>query len=110
MIQTKRPIHIINVPLDLGASRRGTDAGPSAFRVAGLSNAIGSLGYSIVNETDVSIPSMETLPRGDSRARFKEEILAVCTQLAGHTRDALKAGEWPLVIGGDHSIAMGTVS
>ena len=110
MIQTKRPIHIINVPLDLGASRRGTDAGPSAFRVAGLSNAIGSLGYSIVNETDVSIPSMETLPPGDSRTRFKEEILAVCTQLAGHTRDALKAGEWPLVIGGDHSIAMGTVS
>ena len=110
MIQTRRPIHIINVPLDLGASRRGTDAGPSAFRVAGLRNAIRSLGYSMVKETDVSIPSMETLPPGNSNARFKDEILAACTLLAEHTRDALEAGEWPLVIGGDHSIAMGTVS
>lgn len=109
MIQSRRPIHIINVPLDLGASRRGTDAGPSAFRVAGLKQAILSLGYSNVRETDVSIPSMETVPPGDSRARYKDEILAACTQLAEHTRDALGAGEWPLVIGGDHSIAMGTV-
>ena len=110
MIQTNRPIHIINVPLDLGASRRGTDAGPSAFRVAGLRKAICSLGYSIANETDLAVPSMETLQPGDFRARFKDEILGVCRQLADHTRDALKAGEWPLVIGGDHSIAMGTVS
>ncbi len=110
MIQSRRPIHIINVPLDLGASRRGTDAGPSAFRVAGLKKAILSLGYSNVRETDVSIPSMETVPPGDSRARYKDQILAACRQLAGHTRDALDAGEWPLVIGGDHSIAMGTVS
>lgn len=110
MIQTGKTIHIINVPLDLGASRRGTDAGPSAFRVAGLKRAILSLGYSDVRETDVSIPSMETVPPGDSSARYKDEILAACTQLAGYTRDALETGEWPLVIGGDHSIAMGTVS
>ena len=110
MIQTGKTIHIINVPLDLGASRRGTDAGPSAFRVAGLKRAIDSLGYSNVRETDVSIPSMETVPPGDSNARYKVQILAACTQLAEHTRDALEAGEWPLVIGGDHSIAMGTVS
>ena len=110
MIQTRKPIHVINVPLDLGASRRGTDAGPSAFRVAGLTSAIRSLGYSIVRETDIPIPSMETLPPGNTNARFKDEILAVCSKLAEHTRDALEAGEWPLVIGGDHSIAMGTVS
>ena len=110
MIRTRRPIRIINVPLDLGASRRGTDAGPSAFRVAGLTDAIRSLGYSAVSETDVAIPSMETLPSGNTDARFKNEILAACRQVAEHTRDALEAGEWPLVIGGDHSIAMGTVS
>ena len=110
MVQTSKRIKIINVPLDLGASRRGTDAGPSAFRVAGLGNAIRSLGYSVANETDVSIPSMETLQNGNSNVRFKNEILSACTQLAEHTRDALRAGEWPLVIGGDHSIAMGTVS
>jgi arginase len=110
MIQVKRHIHIINVPLDLGASRRGTDAGPSAFRVAGLKDAICSLGCSIANETDVAAPSMESLPPTDSRARYRNEILAVCTRLARHTRDALDSGEWPLVIGGDHSISMGTVS
>ena len=110
MIQTGKPIRIINVPLDLGASRRGTDAGPSAFRVAGLKKAILALGYSNVRETDVAIPSMETVPPGDSSARYKDEILAACTLLAEHTRDALDADEWPLVIGGDHSIAMGTVS
>lgn len=110
MIQTKKPIHIINVPLDLGASRRGTDAGPSAFRVAQLGKAIRSLGYSISNETDIPVPAMETRQTSDTRARFKDEILAVCVQLANYTRDSLGAGEWPLVIGGDHSIAMGTVS
>ena len=110
MIRERKTIHIINVPLDLGASRRGTDAGPSAFRVAGLRKAIRSLGFSIVKETDVPISSMETLSPGNTNARFKDEILAACTQLAEHTRGALEAGEWPLVIGGDHSIAMGTVS
>ncbi len=110
MIETKKPIHIINVPLDLGASRRGTDAGPSAFRVARLGHAIRSLGYSISSETDIPVPAMETRQSSDTRARFKEEILAVCTQLANYTRDSLDAGELPIVIGGDHSIAMGTVS
>ena len=110
MIGERKTIHIINVPLDLGASRRGTDAGPSAFRVAGLRKAIRSLGFSIVKESDVPISSMETLSPGNTNARFKDEILAACTQLAEHTRGALEAGEWPLVIGGDHSIAMGTVS
>ena len=59
-MQTDRPIRTINVPLDLGASRRGTDAGPSAFRVAGLGRAIRSLGYSIAGETDIPVPFMET--------------------------------------------------
>ena len=110
MIRTERPIHIINVPLDLGASRRGTDAGPSALRVARLGRAIRSLGYSIANETDIAVPAMETRQTSDTTARFKEEILEVCTQLADITKRALETGEWPLVIGGDHSIAMGTVS
>lgn len=108
--QIPKPIHIINVPLDLGASRRGTDAGPSAFRVAGLGREIRGMGYTIANETDVPVPAMETRKTSDTRTRFKTEILSVCEQLANHTIDAIEAGEWPLVIGGDHSIAMGTVS
>ena len=110
MIQVSRRVHIINVPLDLGASRRGTDAGPSAFRVAGLRNAICSLGYSMPKETDIDVPPMEALPPPDSQARYKEQIRTVCSELARQTQDALSAELWPLVIGGDHSIAMGTVS
>ena len=110
MNQISKPIHIINVPLDLGASRRGTDAGPSAFRVAGLGREIREMGYTISNETDVPVPAMDTRKTSNTTARFKEEILAVCEELASHVVAALEAGEWPLVIGGDHSIAMGTIS
>ncbi|MDH5454893.1 MAG: arginase [Gammaproteobacteria bacterium] len=110
MSKVKQPIHIINVPLDLGASRRGTDAGPSAFRVAGLGREIRDMGYTISSETDIPVPAMETRKTSDTRTRFKDEILQVCEELANHVIAALEAGEWPLVIGGDHSIAMGTVS
>ena len=110
MNQTEKSVHIVNVPLDLGASRRGTDAGPSAFRIAGLRRAISGLGYTISAETDIPVPIMETRQIADSNARFKDEILSVCVQLAEQTRDILDSGEIPLIIGGDHSIAMGTVS
>ncbi len=110
MSQTEKPVHIVNVPLDLGASRRGTDAGPSAFRIAGLRKAVSGLGYTISEETDIPVPIMETRQLEDSNARFKDEILSVCVQLAEQTKDILDSGETPLVIGGDHSIAMGTVS
>ncbi|MGB5247730.1 MAG: arginase [Woeseia sp.] len=110
MVNAAQPIHIINVPLDLGASRRGTDAGPSAFRVAGLSAALRRLGYTIIEETDIAVPAMETRKTENTNARFKDEILAVCTELAEKTRSVMDAGHTPLVIGGDHSIAMGTVS
>lgn len=68
------------------------------------------MGYTISNETDIAVPAMETRKTSDTRTRFKSEILAVCEELAAHTVAAMEAGEWPLVIGGDHSIAMGTVS
>jgi arginase len=110
MTQTEKCIHIINVPLDLGASRRGTDAGPSAFRIAGLYDAVSGLGYAISGETDIPVPTMGSRQMEVSNARFKDEILSVCIQLAEKTKTVLAAGEIPLVIGGDHSIAMGTVS
>jgi len=110
MSQTSNPVHIINVPLDLGASRRGTDGGPSAFRIAGLRTSIEKLGYTVSGETDIPVPTLESHIPSNPKARFKTEILTVCTQLAEKTMATLKAGEIPLVIGGDHSIAMGTVS
>lgn len=110
MTTRKNPVHIIGVPLDLGASRRGTDAGPSAVRVAGLSKLLVKLGYEVTVESDIPVPTLETRKADSRKARFKNEILEVCTNLAEVTRDTLAAGEIPLVIGGDHSIAMGTVA
>ncbi len=110
MSQTRKSVHIINVPLDLGASRRGTDAGPSAFRIAGLRRAIEKLGYTVSAETDISVPMLESQAHKQSNTRFKTEILAVCVHLANETKNTMAAGTMPLVIGGDHSIAMGTVS
>ena len=110
MSQAAKPVHIVNVPLDLGASRRGTDAGPSAFRIAGLRGAISRLGHPLAGETDIPVPIMESRKPKNPKARFKDEILFVCEQLANQTMDILDAGAIPLVIGGDHSIAMGVVS
>lgn len=106
----KRPVQIINVPLDLGASRRGTDGGPSAVRVAGLGTSLRNLGYEVCTERDIAVPAMETRTAERRDARFREEILAVCVELAASTQVALEEGSTPVVIGGDHSVAMGTIA
>jgi len=106
----ERSIRIIGVPLDLGASRRGTDVGPSALRIAGLGNALRRMGYDVALEEDISAPAMETRRSEDRKARYKPQILDVCTRLADRVKEVMDAGEFPLVLGGDHSIAMGTVA
>ena len=103
-------VHIIGVPMDLGASRRGTDMGPSAMRIAGLGATIRDMGYRLAREEDIAVPAMETRSSEDSDARFKPQILSVCTTLSGRVKDIMGKGGFPLVIGGDHSIAMGTVA
>ncbi|MFL7024664.1 arginase [Enterovibrio norvegicus] len=106
-----KSIQIIGVPLDLGASRRGTDGGPSAVRIAGLGEQLKKMGYRISQEVDVTVPSMESRPtETGSTMRFRSEILQVCRDLALVTRDALTKGHVPLIVGGDHSIAMGSIS
>jgi arginase len=102
-------VQIIGVPLDLGASRRGTDMGPSSLRNAGLGPSLRELGYT-VTEHDIPVPSMETRVTDNAEARFKPEILDVCRSLSADVRGALDQGHLPLVLGGDHSVAMGTVS
>lgn len=106
----EKSIRIIGVPMDLGASRRGTDMGPSALRIAGLGAMIRDMGYKLEREEDIAVSAMETGSIEDSKARFKPQILSVCTELAGRVKEIMDASEFPLVIGGDHSIAMGTVS
>lgn len=106
----EKTVRIIGVPLDLGASRRGTDMGPSALRIAGLGAALRELGYEVAREDDIAAPAMETRGPEDLKARFKPQILEVCARLAALVKRYLTEGEFPLVIGGDHSIAMGTVA
>ncbi|KXF83165.1 arginase [Enterovibrio coralii] len=109
--QSSNSIQIIGVPVDLGASRRGTDGGLSAVRVAGLGEQLKNMGFQISQEVDVAVPSQESRPSEAGKAmRFRSEILQVCQDLATVTRDALTKGDIPLIVGGDHSIAMGSIS
>ena len=107
---SNRTVRIIGVPLDLGASRRGTDVGPSALRIAGLGAALRRMGYEVALEEDIPAPAMETRRSEDKHARYKPQILDVCTRLAKRVKEVVDAGDFPLVLGGDHSIAMGTVA
>ena len=107
---TEREVRIIGVPLDLGASRRGTDVGPSAMRIAGLGGQLRRLGYTVAREEDIPAPAMETQVSLNKDARYKDQILEVCTKLAHEVKRHLEEDAFPLVLGGDHSIAMGTVA
>lgn len=109
-MKSPKSLQIINVPLDLGASLRGTDAGPSALRIAGLSGALESIGHHVCSEIDITVPNQTSDPGEDLSVRFIDQIVTVCDELARRTQATLHAGAMPLVIGGDHSIAMGTVS
>ena len=103
-------IALTNVHLDLGAGRRGTDMGPSALHVAGLVPALRQLGHTIEGIVSIGSPSFEARQHGDSSARFLPEVTKVVSQLADRTEAAVDAGRFPLVLGGDHSIAIGTIT
>jgi arginase len=103
-------IAVIGAPMDLGAGRRGVDMGPSALRVANLNARLKELGYEVEDRGNVSVVQPETEPEGDARAKYLPQITATCEQIAKLVALALKEGEFPLVLGGDHSIAVGTVS
>ncbi len=103
-------IALTNVHLDLGAGRRGTDMGPSALHVAGLVPALQRLGHRVASVTSLGGPSFESASAGDQQARFLPEIAGIVRQLADRTESALAAGQLPLVLGGDHSVAIGTIS
>jgi arginase len=103
-------IAIIGAPLDLGQGRRGVDMGPSALRVASLNGRVKSLGYEVEDRGNIAVEQAEASPEGDPRAKFLPQIAAACDQLAAQVQDALARGAAPLVLGGDHSVAIGTVT
>jgi arginase len=105
-----RPVHLIGVPLDLGGNRRGVDMGPSAFRIAGISERLTALGVTVVDVGDLVAPIPEMKSAGDPRKKYIREIARVCEKLYKAALRALEDGAFPLVLGGDHSLASGSVA
>ncbi len=104
-----KSVAVIGAGLDLGAGRRGVDMGPSAIRYAGLDSRLSSLGLACVDWGNVQTAVAEAAEVGDERMRFLSEIKATCEQLSILVRRALEEDHLPLVLGGDHSIALGTL-
>jgi arginase len=105
-----RKIRVIGVPLDLGQSRRGVDMGPSAVRVAGLQARLEELGHMVEDAGNVAVALAEQKKEGDPHAKYLKEITATCTKHAELVLKTLEAGKVPVVLGGDHSVAAGTVA
>ena len=105
----KRPVAIIGAPLDLGQGRRGVDMGPSAIRYAGLEARLNEIGVETVDWGNVGTPVAEAVTHGDEQARFLPQIKATCEHIAGLVVSALEEGYRPLVLGGDHSVALGSL-
>jgi arginase len=103
-------IRIIGVPMDLGQSRRGVDMGPSALRVAGLQSRLKQLGHQVEDIGNVSVKQAEEQPYGEKRAKYLNEIAETCRGLAEMIEHTLEEGFLPLVLGGDHSLAIGSFS
>src|SRR3982074_2818992 len=105
-----KAVHIIGVPLDLGGGRRGVDMGPSALRIAGLGEQIAALGYTVVDRGDLPAPIPETQELRDEHKKYIRDIAKVCQKVHQTSLSALDGGAMPLGLGGDHSIAAGSVA
>src|SRR5436190_15741832 len=105
-----RAVHIIGVPLDLGGNRRGVDMGPSAFRSAGLGERVAGLGLTVADKGDLPAPIPETRELRDERKKYIRDIAKVCQKLYQVTLASLDEGALPIVLGGDHSLAAGSVA
>ncbi|MFY9528756.1 MAG: arginase [Candidatus Acidiferrales bacterium] len=103
-------IRIIGVPMDLGASRRGVDMGPSALRVAGLQSRLKQLGHQVEDIGNIFVKQAEEQHYGEKRAKYLDEIAETCKGLAEVIRKTLEENMVPVVLGGDHSIAVGSVA
>jgi arginase len=102
-------VAVIGAALDLGAGRRGVDMGPSAIRYAGLADRLADLGYECADWGNVETPVAEATASGSPQARFLDEIKETCKRIAARVAEAGSVGRTPIVLGGDHSIALGTL-
>ncbi len=106
-----KSVCLIGVPMDLGASRRGVDMGPSAVRYTDLRDKLEKLGHRVEDTGNVAVPFREDAAKGAQRgARYLGSITDVCVEVAARTRAALEAGQVPVVLGGDHALAAGSIA
>lgn len=105
-------VHILEVPLDYGGKRHGSDMGPSAIRLAGLRSKLESLGHSVNYNQDVvkTIPQEYVEAGNNPKAKYLKPIVDACTEMAGRVEEILNNDEFPLMLGGDHSIVMGSLA
>jgi len=106
---TAKQVHIIGVPLDLGGGRRGVDMGPSAVRIAGLGERLATMGCVVTDKGDLTTPIPETQVTRDPTKRYIKDIAKVCQRVYQQTLQSITDGALPIVIGGDHSLAAGSV-
>lgn len=106
----RQKVTFIGAPLDLGAGRRGVDMGPSAFRVADIDRKIRDLGHEVTDAGDLQVSIPETQVPGDPRMKYLAEIREVCEALRDKVEQVLEGGGVPVALGGDHSIAIGTIA
>src|SRR5262245_18228715 len=105
-----KSVHLIGVPLDLGAGRRGEDRGPAAFRIAGLSERIAELGCTVSDKGDLTTPIPEIRTVRDEKKKYINDIAKICQKLHDVSLASLRSGAVPIVLGGDHSLAAGSVA
>lgn len=105
-----RKVTIVGVLMDLGADRRGVDMGPSAVRVAGLNERLSELGYEVTDAGNIGVRNPEMMSIADARAKYLHEIAVACQNLANEVERALENDSIPIILGGDHSIAIGSVA
>lgn len=103
-------VDVVGVPMDLGADRRGVDMGPSAIRYARLKESLEKLGLTVNDHGNLRVPVPESATIAEQNAKYYPIIKAVCDELADIVQGVVAAGGFPLVLGGDHSIAMGTLA
>ncbi len=111
-VGTTVDVHLVGVPMDLGAGRRGVDMGPSALRLARLASALRGLGHGVTDHGNVAVPVAETVPAQDAddvSARYADAIAAT-TLATRRALDAVPAGAIPVVLGGDHAVSLGSVA
>lgn len=105
-----KKVGVLGAPLDLGAARRGVDMGPSALRYEGIEDRLRGLGLEVADYGNVEAELAERVSEQDVHARYLSEILMTCTEIARRVSEIATNEEFPLVIGGDHSIAIGTLA